>query len=198
MTEEIKNEELQEELPPCEEASETATETDEATAEVDGKEEKKKKRRTEAELSELKKDLEAAKEEIAAANDKYLRLAAEYENFRKRSAKERENIYSDAYADALCALLPIFDNLERAVKYADGESLQQGVVLTLKGLTTTMEKLGITEIEAEGQPFDPNFHNAVMHIEDETLGESVVAEVLQKGYRRGDRVLRYAMVKVAN
>ena len=137
-------------------------------------------------------------DEAAAANDRYLRLMAEYDNFRKRSAKEREGIYADAYADALCALLPIFDNLERAVKYSDGESLQQGVVLTLKGLTTTLEKLGITEIEAEGQPFDPNFHNAVMHVEDDTLGEGVVAEVLQKGYRRGDRVLRYAMVKVAN
>ena len=146
----------------------------------------------------MKKEKKKVESELAALNDTYLRLAAEYDNFRKRSAKEREGIYADAYADALCALLPIFDNLERAVKYSDGESLQQGVVLTLKGLTTTLEKLGITEIEAEGQPFDPNFHNAVMHVEDDTLGEGIVAEVLQKGYRRGDRVLRYAMVKVAN
>ena len=94
--------------------------------------------------------------------------------------------------------MPIFDNLERAVKYSDSDSLQQGVALTLKGLTATLEKLGITEIEAEGKPFDPNLHNAVMHVEDETLGESMVAEVLQKGYCKGERVLRYAMVKVAN
>ena len=195
MAEEIKYEELQEETGAPEEASGETNAQEQAAVK---KENKKKARRSEAELADLKKELEAAGEELAAANDKYLRLAAEYDNFRKRSAKERENIYSDAYADALCALLPIFDNLERAVQYSDGESLQQGVMLTLKGLTTTLEKLGITEIEAQGQPFDPNFHNAVMHVEDETLGESVVAEVLQKGYRRGDRVLRYAMVKVAN
>ena len=189
MAEEIKNEEM---------AAEETPATEQEVPAAPEKESKKKARRVEAEIAELKKELETAKEEIGAANDKYLRLAAEYDNFRKRSTKEREGIYGDAYADALGALLPIFDNLERAVKYSDGESLQQGVVLTLKGLTATLEKLGITEIEAEGQPFDPNFHNAVMHVEDETLGEGVVAEVLQKGYRRGDRVLRYAMVKVAN
>ena len=192
MAEEIKNEELElneEELP--------ATEQEQAPAAPE-KENKKKTRRLEAQLDELTKKLEEAAAELATANDKYLRLAAEYDNFRKRSAKEREGIYSDALADALCALLPIFDNLDRAIKYSDGDSLQQGVVLTLKGLTATLEKLGITEIEAEGKPFDPNFHNAVMHVEDETLGEGVVAEVLQKGYCKGERVLRYAMVKVAN
>ena len=166
--------------------------------ETSEKENKKKARRADAQTAELEKKLTEAAEELAAANDKYLRLAAEYENFRKRSAKEREGVYGDAYADALCALLPIFDNLERAVKYSDGENLQQGVALTLKGLTATLEKLGITEIEAEGKPFDPNLHNAVMHVEDETLGEGVVAEVLQKGYCKGERVIRYAMVKVAN
>ena len=186
MAEEIKNEEL-----------ETGAPEQEAPAAPE-KESKKKTRRMEAQVDELTKKLAESAAELADANDKYLRLYAEYDNFRKRSAKEREGLYGDAYADALCALLPIFDNLERAVKYSDGDSLQQGVALTLKGLTATLEKLGITEIEAEGKPFDPNFHNAVMHIEDETLGESVVAEVLQKGYRRGDRVLRYAMVKVAN
>ena len=189
MTEEIKNEEL--ELP---EEDVSAVEE----AEAPEKENKKKTRKLEAQIDELSKQLEQAATELAAANDKYLRLAAEYDNFRKRSAKEREGVYGDAYADALCALLPIFDNLERAVKYSDGDSLQQGVALTLKGLTSTLEKLGITEIEAEGKPFDPNFHNAVMHVEDDSLGEGVVAEVLQKGYCKGERVLRYAMVKVAN
>ena len=188
MSEEIKNEELTEQTPAAEEA----------VCEAPEKECKKKTRKLEAQIDELTKKAEQAAAELAAANDKYLRLAAEYDNFRKRSAKEREGVYGDAYADALCALLPIFDNLERAVKYSDGDSLQQGVALTLKGLTATLEKLGITEIEAEGKPFDPNFHNAVMHVEDDTLGEGVVAEVLQKGYCRGDRVLRYAMVKVAN
>ncbi len=188
MAEEIKNEELEAQTAPAEQEE----------PEVPEKESKKKTRKLEAQIDELTKKVEEAAAELAVANDKYLRLAAEYDNFRKRSAKEREGIYGDAYADALCALLPIFDNLERAVKYSDGDSLQQGVALTLKGLTTTLEKLGITEIEAEGKPFDPNFHNAVMHVEDETLGEGVVAEVLQKGYCRGERVLRYAMVKVAN
>ena len=191
MTEEIKNEEL--ELP-----VEEAPAAEETVEEIPEKESKKKTRKLEAQIDELTKQVERAASELAAANDKYLRLAAEYDNFRKRSAKEREGVYGDAYADALCALLPIFDNLERAVKYSDGDSLQQGVALTLKGLVTTLEKLGITEIEAEGKPFDPNFHNAVMHVEDDTLGEGVVAEVLQKGYCKGERVLRYAMVKVAN
>ena len=191
MTEEIKNEEL--ELP-----VEEAPAAEETVEEIPEKESKKKTRKLEAQIDELTKQVEQAAAELAAANDKYLRLAAEYDNFRKRSAKEREGVYGDAYADALCALLPIFDNLERAVKYSDGDSLQQGVALTLKGLATTLEKLGITEIEAEGKPFDPNFHNAVMHVEDDTLGEGVVAEVLQKGYCKGERVLRYAMVKVAN
>lgn len=188
MADEIKKEECNGEN--CAEAQ--------AAPETSEKENKKKARRADAQTAELEKKLTEAAEELAAANDKYLRLAAEYENFRKRSAKEREGVYGDAYADALCALLPIFDNLERAVKYSDGENLQQGVALTLKGLTATLEKLGITEIEAEGKPFDPNLHNAVMHVEDETLGEGVVAEVLQKGYCKGERVIRYAMVKVAN
>ena len=189
MAEEIKNEELTEKEMPA---------TEQEVTEAPEKECKKKTRKLEAQIDELNKKIEESAAELAAANDKYLRLAAEYDNFRKRSAKEREGVYGDAYADALCALLPIFDNLERAVKYSDGDSLQQGVALTLKGLTSTLEKLGITEIEAEGKPFDPNFHNAVMHVEDDTLGEGVVAEVLQKGYCKGERVLRYAMVKVAN
>ena len=191
MAEEIKNEEL-------DLSAQEPTDAEQEASAAPEKENKKKTRKLEAQIDELTKKIEDAAAELAAANDKYLRLAAEYDNFRKRSAKEREGIYGDAYADALCALLPIFDNLERAVKYSDGDSLQQGVALTLKGLTTTLEKLGITEIEAEGKPFDPNFHNAVMHVEDDTLGEGVVAEVLQKGYCRGERVLRYAMVKVAN
>ena len=187
MAEEIKNEELTEETPVTQEAP--------AAPE---KESKKKTRKLEAQIDELSKKLEEAAAEIAAANDKYLRLAAEYDNFRKRSAKEREGIYGDAYADALCALLPIFDNLERAVKYSDGDSLQQGVVLTLKGLTATLEKLGITEIEAEGKPFDPNFHNAVMHVDDEEAGENTIVDVFQQGFKCGEKVIRFAMVKVAN
>jgi molecular chaperone GrpE len=185
MTDETKNEACFDEVTP------------EAAA-PEGKESKKKQRRLEAELLELNEKLAKMQEELAAAEDKYLRLAAEYDNFRKRTAKERENLFADVYADALAVFLPVLDNLERAAAYGDGESVAKGVSMTLKSINDALEKLGVTEIEAEGQPFDPNLHNAVLHVEDESLGEGVVAEVLQKGYRKGERILRYAMVKVAN
>ena len=185
MTDETKNEACIDEVTPEAEAPE-------------GKEPKKKQRRLEAELLELNEKLAKKQEELAAAEDKYLRLAAEYDNFRKRTAKERENLFNDVYADALAVFLPVLDNLERAAAYGDGESVAKGVAMTLKSINETLERLGITEIEAAGQPFDPALHNAVLHVEDETLGEGVVAEVLQKGYRKGERILRYAMVKVAN
>lgn len=160
------------------------------------KEEKKKKRREEAELAELKQKLSDAEAQIAAGNDKYLRLAAEYDNFRRRSAKERESIYTDAYGDALTALFPVIDNLERAAQYTDGENVAKGVSMVLKSVGETLEKLGVSEVPTA--TFDPNLHNAVMHIEDPAYGEGEIVEVLQKGYCRGDKVLRYAMVKVAN
>ena len=136
--------------------------------------------------------------ELASEQEKYMRLYAEYDNFRKRSAKEREGIYSDAYCDALTQILPVLDNLERAAQYSDAETVAKGVEMILKSFAEVLGGLGIAEIEAMGKPFDPNLHNAVMHVEDEQYGESEVVEVLQKGYTRGDRVLRYAMVKVAN
>ena len=193
MEEEIKKEEIQAE------AEEDIVLFDElAEKGKNEKDGKKKQRQLEAELLEIKKELEKLEAEKAEQNDKYLRLAAEYDNFRRRSAKERENIYADAYADALSVFLPVIDNLERAAQYSDGENVTKGVAMTLKGVMDALERLGITEIEAQGKEFDPELHNAVMHVEDETLGEGVVAEVLQKGYRKGDRILRYAMVKVAN
>ena len=170
MKDEIKNEEMQEEV--------------EVQAEVAEQEEPT--------------ELDVLKGELAELNDKYLRLAAEYDNFRKRTAKERENLFADAYADALAVFLPVMDNLERAAQFSDGESVAKGVAMTLKGIADTLERMGITEIEAQGLPFDPTVHNAVLHVEDESVGESTVVEVLQKGYRKGERVLRYAMVKVAN
>ena len=186
MSEEMKNEEI------------NAEAAEQKPEEAAAKETKKKPRRTEAEWKALTQQLEECTAALAVAEDKYLRLAAEYDNYRRRSAKEKENLYADAYADALAVFLPVVDNLERAAQFADGESVAKGVAMTLKGMNDTLERLGITEIEAAGKPFDPEVHNAVLHVEDETLGESVVAEVLQKGYRKGDRVLRYAMVKVAN
>lgn len=143
-------------------------------------------------------ELEKAKAELSAMNDKYLRMIAEYDNFRKRSAKERENVYADAYSDVLEAILPVIDNLERALMFADGEALTEGVKMTLKQFEDSMTRLGVTAFGARGEDFDPNIHNAVMQVEDGELGESQVAEVLQKGYKKGDKVIRYAMVKVAN
>ena len=156
------------------------------------------KQASDAQAEELLKALKEKSEECAAINDKYLRMAAEYENFRKRSAKEREGVYAEACADCISALLPILDNLERAAQYKndDPATVAKGLEMTLKSFYDTLAKLGVTEIAAE--TFDPNVHNAVMHIEDEEHGESEIVEVLQKGFIKGDKVIRYAMVKVAN
>ena len=156
--------------------------------------EKKKLKKAEEQIEKL----EAA---AAEANEKYMRLYAEYENFRKRSQKEKEGLYADAYIDALTQILPILDNLERAAMYGGDDKehpLAKGLELTLKSFAETLEKMGVSEIPALGEQFDPNVHNAVMHVEDEALGENVVAEVFMKGYIRGDKVLRHSMVKVAN
>ena len=136
---------------------------------------------------------------VADVNDKYLRLAAEYDNYRKRTAKEKESIYGDAKADTIKPLLAVYDNLERGIaQYDEADVHRQGLELILRQFTETLTKLGVTEIEAKGQPFDPGLHNAVMHVEDETAGENTVVEVFQKGFMLGDKVLRFAMVKVAN
>lgn len=144
-------------------------------------------------------ELESLKNQVAQQEDKFLRLAAEYDNYRRRTAKEKESIWSEAKADAAVAFLPVYDNLERALKQETAdEAYKKGVEMTMNQLKTVLEKLGITEIEALGQPFDPALHNAVMHIEDENFGENTVAEVFQAGFRLGDKVVRFAMVKVAN
>ena len=136
---------------------------------------------------------------VADVNDKYLRLAAEYDNYRKRTAKEKESIYGDAKADTIKPLLAVYDNLERGIaQYDEADVHRQGLELILRQFTETLTKLGVTEIEAQGQPFDPEKHNAVMHVEDESAGETTVVEVFQKGFMIGDKVLRFAMVKVAN
>ena len=162
----------------------------------DAKAEKKKSKKTEAQIADLQKQVEAAKAEAEAANDKYMRMMAEYDNFRKRSAKEKEGVYADAYSDCIAGILPILDNLERAAAYDQLDGLKKGLEMTAKAFEDALEKMGITEIETK--VFDPNLHNAVMHIEDEAYGESEIVEVFQKGYCKGDKVIRYAMVKVAN
>ena len=136
---------------------------------------------------------------LAEGNDKYLRLAAEYDNYRKRTTKEKENIYSDAKVDTIKPFLDVYDNLVRGIaQFEEGDSHKQGLEMIAKQFLTVLEKLGVSEIEAEGQPFDPEKHNAVMHVEDESFGENTVAEVFQKGFMLGDKVIRFAMVKVAN
>ena len=161
---------------------------------------KKKLRKIEAELVETKKALETTTAALAEEKDKYLRMLAEYDNFRRRTAKEKESIYTDATADAILTMLPVLDNLERAAAATpNGEqesAFAQGVALTLKSAMDAFAKLGVEVIETE--TFDPNLHNAVMHVDDESLPEGAIVDVFQKGYKKGDHVIRYAMVKVAN
>lgn len=153
----------------------------------------------EGEIDPLLAELEALKDQAAHQEDKYLRLAAEYDNYRRRTTKEKESIWNDAKADAASAFLPVYDNLERALKQETAdEAYKKGVEMTMTQLRSVLEKLGITEIPALGQPFDPTLHNAVMHVEDESLGENTVAEVFQAGFKLGDKVIRFSMVKVAN
>ena len=151
-----------------------------------------------AEKQQLAEDADPACE-LAAEKDKYLRLLAEYDNFRKRSAKEKSAAYTEARASAITAMLPVYDNLERALKMpcAD-EAFYKGVEMTMTGLCEIFESLGVTVINSLGETFDPNLHNAVMSVEDPALGEKVVSEEFQKGFMLGDRVIRFSTVVVAN
>ena len=149
----------------------------------------------------LAAELDAAKAELAAEKEKFLRMAAEYDNFRRRSAKEREAAYSDAYADALMQIIPVIDNLERAAGFGnagDAKQLSDGVNMILTQFTQVLEKMGIEAFGEKGDLFDPNIHNAIMHEEDPEQDESILGEVFQRGYRRGDKIIRCAMVKVIN
>ena len=142
---------------------------------------------------------EQMKEQLAQQEDKYLRLAAEYDNYRKRTAKEKESIWTEVKADTAAAFLPVYDNLERAIKQETAdEAYKKGVEMTMNQLKEVFSKLGIEEIPALGETFDPNLHNAVMHIDDENFGENTIAEVFQAGFRCGEKVIRFSMVKVAN
>lgn len=163
----------------------------------EGKSDCKKGKKEAKKIEELENEIMKLKEELDAANDKYLRMLAEYDNFRRRSQSEKEAIYSDACSDTIDAILPVIDNLEMALKYkTDSESVVNGVSMTLTQFQDSLSGLGVTEIECK--LFDPNFHNAVFHIEDESYGEGEIVEVLRKGYKKGNKIIRYAMVKVAN
>lgn len=200
---EIREEAVEAEKEPVEE-TEAAADPVSETAETEEKtsaKEKKKTKKLESEVARLEKALLESEAQVAEVNDKYLRVCAEYDNFRKRTAKEREGVYADAYIDALTQILPILDNLDRAAQFSeeDAESpMAKGIEMTRKSFVEVLDKMGVHEIEALGKPFDPNLHNAVMHVEDENFGEGEIVEVFMKGYIRGDKVLRYSMVKVAN
>ena len=136
---------------------------------------------------------------LAEAADKYLRLAAEYDNYRKRTAKEKENAWSEAKAQTVAAFLPVYDNLERALRQETAdEAYKKGVEMTMKGLQDALTNLGVEVIPALGETFDPNRHNAVMHADDPEAGENTIVEVFQQGFLCGEKVIRFSMVKVAN
>ena len=132
-------------------------------------------------------------------NEKYMRTLAEYDNYRKRTIKEKESIYPEAKAVVIEKFLPVMDNFQRAIDSAENkDGFYEGVVMLKKQMDDVLSSLGVEEIKAVGEEFDPTYHNAVMHVEDENLGENIVAEELQKGYKIGDRIVRHSMVKVAN
>lgn len=143
--------------------------------------------------------LERLEADLREQEDKYLRLLAEYDNFRKRSQREREAAWSSAKAETAAAFLPVYDNLLRALKQeTEDQAYAKGVQMTMDQLKSILDKLGIEEIAALGQTFDPALHNAVMHVEDDSLGKNTVAEVFETGFQSNGKVIRFALVKVAN
>ena len=170
-----KKKEIQKETP-AEETVETTEETVETAAEVNPWEEK-----------------------YNAEHDAHLRLAADYDNFRKRSQKEKEQSYGNGKADAVEKLLPVYDNLERALNQpTEDAAYKKGVEMTMTQLVGILNGLGVEIFGEVGETFDPNMHNAVMHIDDENLGENTIAQVFQKGFKLGEKIVRFAMVQVAN
>ncbi len=161
-------------------ASEAAAETEKSAEEI------------------LSEEIERLRAEIEQKDDKYLRMAAEYDNFRRRSREERDATYELALTQTVAELLPIIDNLERAAGFEDGEKVKEGLVMVAKSAISVFEKLGIEEFGKAGDTFDPNLHNAVLHIEDDAYGEGEIIEVFQKGYKKGKHIIRFAMVKTAN
>lgn len=196
MSKENKEASAPEEKPIEEMAAEPTEKTGEAApAEKTAEPEKKEP----SEADKLREELKKAQDDLAAEKDKNLRLRAEYDNFRKRSAKERDNIYADVKADTLLKILPIFDNLERALRQETAdEAYRKGVEMTMNQFLEALKALGATPIETEGKTFDPHEHNAVMHTEDPDKGENVIVQEFQKGFKLGDRVIRFSMVQVAN
>ncbi len=192
-------------------AGQPETETEQTAAsdaETEKAEEKKAETADEA-TTEEKKPADQKPEEqgpavkqsegLAALNDRYLRLCAEYDNYRRRSQKERDALYGDVRANTLREFLPVYDNLIRALAQPTGdEAYKKGVEMIMTQFRNVMEKLGVTEMDCLGKTFDPAFHNAVMHVDDPEKGDNEIVEVFQQGFVMGDRIVRHAMVKVAN
>ena len=200
--EEPKTPENREEETRKEEAQEEETQEEQTQEEPISRKAEKKAAR---ELPELRRRLAEAEEKADAAekknaelSDKYLRLAAEYDNFRRRTAAERQGAYTDGMGDTLEKILPLVDNLDRAALYEDADKVAKGVAMISRAAADALTALGVEEFGAVGEPFDPNLHNAVMHVEEEGRAEGEITAVHQKGYKKGDRILRYAMVTVAN
>ncbi|MCR4759055.1 MAG: nucleotide exchange factor GrpE [Oscillospiraceae bacterium] len=169
------------------EAAETEVLTDEEAAKLSGAAE------------EAAEEIDAAEKALLEANDKYMRLFAEFDNFRKRTAKEKSETYQDAVAKTVLELLPAVDSFERAMEApCTDEAYRSGMEKIYQQMTACLAKLGVEEIPSLNEPFDPKVHNAIRQVEDENFGESTVCEVYQKGYRLGDRIIRCAMVSVAN
>ena len=183
------------------EAAEEAASAEETAA---GEKAEEKAKEKEDAAAAAAKEAEELKKQLSGEKERYLRLAAEYDNFRKRSAKEREAAYTDAYADALNQIIPVIDNLERAAGFAsdgtagDAKQMADGVKMILSQFADVLKKLGIESFGEAGETFDPQLHNAIMHEDNPELGENVITDVFQKGYKRGDKIIRFAMVKVAN
>ena len=188
--------------PAEEEIEQETVETEETSAE-ETKEEKKAKKKKEKGITftrEQVEQMELAVKQLDSVKDQFVRLTAEYDNYRKRTAKEKDTIYQDAKADTVKAFLDVYDNLERAANSAGGEDSphKKGLEMIFTQYKEILKGLGVEEIEAHGKEFDPELHNAVMHIDDESLGENIVAQVFQAGFKMGDKVIRHSIVQVAN
>lgn len=204
MNEENKQPLEEEEQAPEAQAQEAQQPQAEAAAEGEKEEKnakaKKKKEKGITFTREQVEQMELAAKQLESVKDQFVRLTAEYDNYRKRTAKEKDSLYQDAKADTIREFLAVYDNLERAVSTEGDEDSphKKGLEMIFHQYQEILKKLGVTEIEAQGAPFDPEKHNAVMHIDDENFGENVVSQVFQAGFMLGDKVIRHAIVQVAN
>ena len=195
----MENEEIKEQTVVPEEAEEETAPAEEIAAEEAVEEAKEEKKEDRKRKKDKKNQKDSKDEEIALLNDKFLRLCAEYDNFKKRSQREKDGIYAESKGAIIKEFLPVYDNLERALKQqTEDEAYKKGVEMIMNQFRQSLEKLGVEQIPALGEKFNPELHNAVMHVEDEEKGENEIVEVFQQGFKLSDKVIRFAMVKVAN